>query len=123
MLDYQTRSGNQIVVAVVKTTGDQSIENYTIDLARSWGVGQNGKDNGIVLVIANNDRKVRIEVGRGLEGDLTDLQSGRTTGSGSYLYSGGATSPRPSCRVHTPSASSSATRGGCPASAAFSRRR
>ena len=77
LLDYQTRSGNQIAVAVVKTTGSQSIENYAIDLARTWGVGQKDKDNGIVLVIANDDRKVRIEVGRGLEGDLTDLQSGR----------------------------------------------
>lgn len=77
LLDYQTRSGNQIAVAVVKTTGNQSIENYAIDLARYWSVGQKNKDNGILLVIANNDRKVRIEVGRGLEGDLTDLQSGR----------------------------------------------
>ena len=77
LLDYQTRSGNQIAVAVVKTTGNQSIENYAIDLARSWGVGQKDKDTGIVLVIANSDRKVRIEVGRGLEGNLTDLQSGR----------------------------------------------
>lgn len=77
LLDYQARSGNQIAVAVVKTTGDQSIENYAIDLARAWGVGQQATDNGILLVIANDDRKVRIEVGRGLEGDLTDLQSGR----------------------------------------------
>ena len=77
LLDYQARSGNQIAVAVVKTTGNQSIENYAIDLARSWGVGQKDKDTGILLVIANSDRKVRIEVGRGLEGDLTDLQSGR----------------------------------------------
>ena len=77
LLNYQTRSGNQIAVAVVKTTGNQSIENYTIDLARFWGVGQKDKDTGILLVIANSDRKVRIEVGRGLEGDLTDLQSGR----------------------------------------------
>lgn len=77
LIDYQQRSGNQIAVAVIDTTGGRSIEDYTIDLARSWGVGQKGKDNGILLVIANRDRKLRIEVGRGLEGDLTDLQSGR----------------------------------------------
>ena len=77
LLDYQTRSGNQIAVAVVKTTGNQSIEDYAIDLARSWGVGQKDRDTGILVVIAHSDRKVRIEVGRGLEGDLTDLQSGR----------------------------------------------
>lgn len=77
LLDYQVRSGNQIAVAVVKTTGDDSIENFAIDLARSWGIGQKDTDNGILLVIANGDRKVRIEVGRGLEGEFTDLQSGR----------------------------------------------
>ena len=75
--DYQQRSGNQIAVAVVKTTGKQSLEDYSIDLAREWGVGQKGKDNGVLLLIAYDDHKVRIEVGRGLEGTLTDLESGR----------------------------------------------
>ncbi len=77
LLDYQARSGNQIAVAVINTTGNQSIENYAIDLARSWGVGRKDIDSGILLVIAYRDRKLRIEVGRGLEGSLTDLQSGR----------------------------------------------
>jgi uncharacterized protein len=75
--DYQARTTNQIAVAIVKTTGDDSIEDYAIDLARSWEVGLEGKDNGVVLVLAIDDRKMRIEVGRGLEGDLTDLESGR----------------------------------------------
>lgn len=75
--DYQARSGNQLAVAVIDSTGGRSIEDYTIDLARAWGVGLKDKDSGILLVIANRDRKLRIEVGRGLEGDLTDLQSGR----------------------------------------------
>lgn len=75
--DYQRRSGNQVAAAVVRTTGRRSIEDYAIDLARRWGVGQEGKDNGVLLVIATEDRKLRIEVGRGLEGTLTDLQSGR----------------------------------------------
>ena len=75
--DYQQRTGNQIAVAVVKTTGDKSLEDYSIDLAREWGVGQKGKDNGVLLLIAYDDRKVRIEVGRGLEPELTDLESGR----------------------------------------------
>lgn len=77
LTDYQTRSNNQVAVAVVKTTGDQSLEDYTIDLARKWGVGTKDKDNGVLLLIAHGDRKLRIEVGRGLEGDLTDLESGR----------------------------------------------
>lgn len=75
--DYQTRSGNQVAVAVVRTTGNRSIEDYGIDLAREWGVGGKGDDNGVLLLIATEDRKLRIEVGRGLEGTLTDLQSGR----------------------------------------------
>jgi uncharacterized protein len=74
---YQASSGNQIAVAVVKTTGSQSLEDYSIDLARKWGVGQVGKDNGVLLLIAYDDHKVRIEVGSGLEGQLTDLQAGR----------------------------------------------
>ena len=77
LLDYQQRTTNQIAVALVDTTGQTSIEDYTIDLARSWGVGQKGKDNGVVLLLAIDDHKMRIEVGRGLEGDLTDLESGR----------------------------------------------
>jgi len=77
LIDYQARTGNQIAVAVVKTMGNSSPEDYTIDLARAWGVGQKGKDNGVLLLIAFDDRKLRMEVGRGLEGTLTDLQSGR----------------------------------------------
>ncbi|HEX2192010.1 MAG TPA: TPM domain-containing protein [Acidimicrobiales bacterium] len=77
LVDYQSRSGNQVAVAVVKTTGKKSIEDYSIDLAREWGVGEEGRDNGVVLVIAYDDRKLRIEVGRGLEGTLTDLEAGR----------------------------------------------
>ena len=75
--DYQNRSGNQIAIALVHTTGNRALEDYSIDLARAWGVGQKGKDNGVLLLIAYDDHKVRIEVGRGLEGNLTDLQSGR----------------------------------------------
>ncbi len=75
--DYRRRSGNQVAVAVVRTTGRRSLEDYTIDLARDWGVGEKGNDNGVLLLIATEDRKLRIEVGRGLEGTLTDLQSGR----------------------------------------------
>ena len=75
--DYQRRTNNQVAVAVIGTTGDTSLEDYTIDLAREWGVGSRGADNGVLLLIALEDRRVRIEVGSGLEGDLTDLESGR----------------------------------------------
>lgn len=75
--DYQRRSGNQIAVAVVETTGRMSLEDYSIDLARRWGIGRKGNDDGALLLIAYDDRRLRVEVGRGLEGELTDLESGR----------------------------------------------
>ena len=74
--DYQGRAGNQVAVAVVRTTGAQSLEDYSIDLAREWGVGKRGEDNGVLLLVAIDDRRVRIEVGRGLEDELTDLEAG-----------------------------------------------
>jgi uncharacterized protein len=74
---YEQRSGNQVAVAVIRSTGDQSLEDYAIDLARSWGVGTGGRDNGVLILVVTGDQRVRIEVGRGLEGRLTDLESGR----------------------------------------------
>lgn len=51
------------------------IENYGYQLGRQWGIGQKGKDNGALLIVARDERKLRIEVGYGLEGTLTDAQS------------------------------------------------
>ena len=65
--------GPQIAVAVVDTTGSASLENYSRDLARSWGIGDNEKDNGVLMLIALKDRDLRIEVGSGVEGELTDV--------------------------------------------------
>jgi uncharacterized protein len=65
--------GPQIAVAVVDTTGSASLENYSRDLARSWGIGDNEKDNGVLILIALKDRDLRIEVGSGVEGELTDV--------------------------------------------------
>ena len=75
--DYEDRSSNQIAVAVVETVGNRSLEDYSIDLAREWGVGTKGDDNGVLFFVAYEDRQLRIEVGRGLEDELTDLESGR----------------------------------------------
>ncbi|MCU1344308.1 MAG: hypothetical protein JWL70_574 [Acidimicrobiia bacterium] len=77
LLSYQQRSTNQIAVAVIRTTGDRSLEDYTIDLARQWGVGQSGKDNGVLILVAMDDRQTRIEVGRGVEAQLTDAEAGQ----------------------------------------------
>jgi uncharacterized protein len=67
----------QIAVAVVKTTKPLSIEEYGIRLAEKWKVGHQDIDNGIIIILATEDRKVRIEVGKGLEGELPDAVVGR----------------------------------------------
>ncbi len=68
----EAKSSDQLVVVTVPSLEGYAIEDYGNRLARAWAVGQKGKDNGAVLVVAPNDRKVRIEVGRGLEPILTD---------------------------------------------------
>lgn len=67
----------QIGVLMIPTLDDRDIESYSIEVARKWGIGGKGKNNGVLLVVAKDDRKLRIEVGSGLEGDLTDAESGR----------------------------------------------
>ncbi len=73
----RTASSNQIAVLMVSSLEGQSIEDFSIAVARSWGIGTKEKSNGVLLVIAKDDRKIRIEVGYGLEGALTDAQAGR----------------------------------------------
>ena len=73
--------GPQIAVAVVDTTGNATPENYSIDLARAWGIGDKEKDNGVLLLIALEDRTLQIEVGSGVEGELTDVTAGRIVDS------------------------------------------
>ncbi len=72
---HETNSSNQIVVVTLKSLNGYDISEYGYQLGREWGIGQKGKNNGILLIIAPNDRKVRIEVGYGLEGALTDANS------------------------------------------------
>lgn len=69
--------GSQIAVLIVPTTGIEPIEDFSIRVAEEWKLGRKGVDDGILLLIAKNDRKLRIEVGYGLEGAVTDLQSKR----------------------------------------------
>ena len=73
LISFQQSGGPQIAVAVVDSTGNATPENYSIDLARSWGIGDKEKDNGVLLLIALEDRTLRIEVGSGVEGELTDV--------------------------------------------------
>jgi uncharacterized protein len=72
---YEQKTTNQVVVVTLKSLQGTSIEDYGYQLGRHWGIGQKGKDNGALLIVAPNERKVRIEVGYGLEGELTDAAS------------------------------------------------
>lgn len=69
--------GSQIAVLIVPTTKPESIEGYSIRVTEKWKLGRKGVDDGVLLLIAHQDRKIRIEVGYGLEGAITDLSSGR----------------------------------------------
>ena len=74
---FEQSDSTQIVVLTVPTLGGENLEEFSIKVAESWKIGQKGVDNGVILLVAKAERKVRIEVGRGLEGKLTDLVSGR----------------------------------------------
>src|ERR1700691_5446475 len=73
--DLEDKSGIQLVVATVKSLQDGDIETYANHLFRFWKLGQAQKNNGVLLLVAPNEHKVRIEVGYGLEGTLTDALS------------------------------------------------
>jgi uncharacterized protein len=72
---FEQKSSDQIVVATIDTLGGEVLEDFANRLFRAWGLGQAGEDNGILLLVVHGDRKMRIEVGYGLEGTLTDLHS------------------------------------------------
>jgi uncharacterized protein len=75
LTEFERKTGAEIAVVTVTTTSPLTIEQYAVELFQKWGIGKKGKDNGILLLAASADRKVRIEVGYGLEGAVTDLQS------------------------------------------------
>jgi uncharacterized protein len=75
--DLETRKGSQVAVLIVPTTQPETIEQYSIRVADAWKIGRRKIDDGALLVIAKNDHKLRIEVGYGLEGSLTDVTSRR----------------------------------------------
>ena len=73
----ELRKGSQIAVLIVPTTEPETIEQYSIRVAEAWKIGRKKVDDGALLVVAKNDRKLRIEVGYGLEGALNDVTSKR----------------------------------------------
>jgi uncharacterized protein len=75
LADLEEKSGIQLVVATVNSLQDQDIEPYANELFRTWKLGEKTKNNGVLLLIAPKEKRVRIEVGYGLEGTLTDALS------------------------------------------------
>jgi uncharacterized protein len=75
--NFETRKGSQIAVLIVPTTDGEAIEQFSLRVAEAWKIGRKKIDDGAVLVIAKNDRHLRIEVGYGLEGALTDVTTKR----------------------------------------------
>lgn len=73
---HEERTGDQIAVLTIPSLEGENIEDYAQAVFREWKLGQKGKDNGILVIVAPNDRRMRIEVGYGLEGDLPDSLAG-----------------------------------------------
>ncbi len=75
--EIEAATSNQFVVAVFDSLAGDSLEDFSIRLAERWKVGQAGRDNGLILLVFQRDRKVRVEVGQGLEGVIPDILAGR----------------------------------------------
>ncbi|MBA4321155.1 MAG: hypothetical protein C0412_22425, partial [Flavobacterium sp.] len=73
--EFTKTSSNEISIAIIKSLDNDTVENFAVQLFKDWGIGKKGKDNGVLILVAIDDRKMRIEVGYGLEGALTDAQS------------------------------------------------
>jgi uncharacterized protein len=74
---FEQTDSTQIVILTIPSLEGEVIEDLSIKVAESWKIGQKNKDNGVIFLVAKQERKMRIEVGRGLEGRLTDLMAGR----------------------------------------------
>jgi uncharacterized protein len=74
---HEERTGNQLAVLTVPTLEGESIEDYAVAVFAAWKLGKKGKDNGVLIIVVPNERRMRIEVGYGLEGTLTDGAAGR----------------------------------------------
>jgi len=74
---FERSDSTQIVILTVPSLEGENIEEFSMKVAEAWKIGQQQKDNGVLFIISQQERKIRIEVGRGLEGKLTDLMAGR----------------------------------------------
>jgi uncharacterized protein len=77
LLDYNNSTSTQIYIVTIESLGDYAVEDYALQVGRSWGIGQKDKNNGILILISKEDRKIDIEVGYGLESYVTDYDSKR----------------------------------------------
>lgn len=77
MESYRSGATHEIALLTVADMGGETIERFALEVARNWGIGGKETSNGALLVMAKAERKLRIEVGRGLEGDLPDVIAGR----------------------------------------------
>jgi uncharacterized protein len=75
LADYEKEKGSQIAVLILPSTRPETIEQYSIRVAEQWKIGRKGVDDGVLLIVAKEDRKLRIEVGYGLEGVLPDAKA------------------------------------------------
>ena len=75
LTQFEQQTGDQVAVLTVDSLDGEAIEEYANKVARTWALGRKGKDNGVLLLVSKQDRKMRIEVGYGLEPVLTDLQT------------------------------------------------
>ncbi len=75
LVSFERETGNEIAIVAIPNLGGDTIENFAVKLFEDWKIGKKGKDNGILILITKEDRKIKIEVGYGLEGALTDVQS------------------------------------------------
>lgn len=76
LAELENQDSTQVAVLTVPSLEGDSIEDFGIRVAEAWKIGQKGKDNGVVMIVSKADRKIRIEVGYGLEGTLTDVLAG-----------------------------------------------
>ncbi len=74
---YESESSNQIVVATIPSLEGENLEDVSLQMFETWNLGQKGRDNGVLLAIFKQERKIRIEVGYGLEGALPDVTAGQ----------------------------------------------
>lgn len=73
--EVKAKTGAELAVAIIETTGGEDIEEYAVRLFTDWGIGERGKDNGVLIVVAVQDRKMWIKPGYGLEGAVTDVEA------------------------------------------------